>query len=83
MTTAAPSPPPVARDAPRIYVRDESDVRVLILALSLYSAHTHSEELGRIAESLSEELANAPFGSGYSARRAPTVAGEHSLPERS
>lgn len=69
-------------EAPRIFVRDESDIRVLILALSLYSAHTHSDELARTAESLTEELASLPSGIGYSSRRAPEVKSA-AVPERS
>lgn len=68
--------------SPRIIVRDEKDVRVLILALSLFSVHTHNEELARAAESLSEVLADSPQGIGYAARNAPAVTGTHPMPER-
>lgn len=71
-----------AEPTPRIIVRDESDVRVLILALSLYAAHTHNESLASAAESLSEELARGPYGAGYSSRLSLTVEGMHTLPER-
>lgn len=68
-------PAPATEDEPRIYVRDETDIRVLILALSLFSGHTHSEALGTIAEELTELLAQSPRGVGYSSRHAPAVAG--------
>lgn len=80
--TTAPRTPVAEESPPRIFVRDESDIRVLILALSLFAAHTHTERLAGIAESLSEELSQLPSGVGYSSRYAPPVTGAHSLPER-
>lgn len=68
-------------EVPRIFVRDETDIRVLILSLSLYAAHAQSETLARVAESLSEELANLPSGVGYSSRLAPPMTNV-ALPER-
>lgn len=71
-----------ATPEPRIIVRDETDIRVLILALSLFSAHTHTEALARQAEDLTEVLASLPRGTNYSSRLAPAVEGTHALPER-
>lgn len=68
-------------DEPRIIVRDEMDVRILIAALSLYSAHETQETLARTAESLRDALMVAPSGVGYSSRLAPPVTGA-SIPER-
>lgn len=74
--------PVPADDTPRIYVRDETDVRVLIMALSLYSAHTHSEDIAKHAEELGELLMQQPRGLGYASRNAPTITGA-AIPERS
>lgn len=75
-------PRDVAKPEPRIIVRDETDIRVLILALSLFAAHTHTEALARQAEDLTEVLASLPRGTNYSSRYAPPVEGTHALPER-
>lgn len=82
MTNIPQPAAPLAQPEPRIYVRDETDVRVLLLALSLFSAHTHSDVLGATAESLSEAIAALPSGVGYSSRHAPAVTGAQ-IPERS
>lgn len=68
-------------DTPRIIVRDEIDVRVLIVALSLYSAHETREELARTADSLRDELMAAPSGVGHASRRSLPVTGG-TIPER-
>lgn len=74
------SPPPILTDE-RIIVRDEIDVRILIAALSLYSAHEQQEGLARTAESLRDALMVSPTGVGYSSRLAPPVKGA-TVPER-
>lgn len=78
--TAIPSPA-LPETEPRISVRDETDIRVLIAALSLYAAHTHSDTLAQTAESLAEVLASSPSGHGYSSRKALPVTGAQ-IPER-
>lgn len=70
MTVINPAP-----DSPRIFVRDEIDVRILIVALSLYSVHESKDELASTADSLRDELMASPSGIGYSSRTAPRVTG--------